>query len=124
MRPSLTADGHHVRLPVRDQLLAPLLDDLAISYAENHVEVGLLLAAHAASVLRLDHAEASDDMPEYERAIRAAGADGTREALLAELPIDHQVDPLLGPDDAITFAGRITRLAGYIRHTIPKGPRT
>ncbi|MFF3353351.1 hypothetical protein ACFYWN_12000 [Streptomyces sp. NPDC002917] len=123
MRPGLTADGRHVRIPVRDQLLAPLLDDLAIAYAEDPVEVGHLLAAHAGSVLRLDHAEVSDDMPDRERETRAAEADVTREALLAELPDEHQADRLLGPDDAVTLATRLTRLAAHIRNTANRTSR-
>ncbi|WP_327368762.1 hypothetical protein [Streptomyces sp. NBC_01217] len=123
MRPGLTADGRAVRLPIAKQLLAPVLDDLAIAYAENPVEFGHLLAAHAGSVLRLDHAEVSEDMPDHVRHMRAAEADGTREALLAELPDEHQVDPLLGPDAAITLAGRLTSLAGHIRHTTNRSPR-
>ncbi|MET8399608.1 hypothetical protein [Streptomyces sp900116325] len=123
MRPGLTADGRHVRIPVRDQLLAPLLDDLAIAYAEDPVEFGHLLAAHAGSVLRLDHAHVSDDMPGHERAMRAAEADGTREALLGELPAEHQADPLLDPDHAITLASRLGRLAGHIRHTANRTAR-
>ncbi|MFD5057401.1 hypothetical protein [Streptomyces sp. NPDC058394] len=119
MRPGLTADGHRVRLPVRDQLLAPFLDDLAVAYTEDADTVGRLLSVHAAHVLRLNHAQASDDMPEHERSMRAAMADGTREALLAELPAEHQADPLLGPDEAITFGTRLTKLAGHIRHTTP-----
>ncbi|MFE4328694.1 hypothetical protein ACFRQM_04345 [Streptomyces sp. NPDC056831] len=114
MRPTLTADGTAVRLPVRDQLLAPLLDDLATAYAEDPPTLGTLLRAHAESLRRLNHAVFDTD---YEREIRAAEADATREALLDEVPLDHQLDPLLLPDTAITFAGRITYLAGHIRHT-------
>jgi hypothetical protein len=117
MRPGLTADGRYVRIPVGDTLLAPLLDDLALAYAEDPVTVGHLLARHAGSVLRRAHAEVSEDMPDHVRHMRAAEADGTREALLADLPAEHQADPLLGPDDAITLAGRLTRLAAHIRHT-------
>ncbi|MFJ7411616.1 hypothetical protein ACIQWZ_12480 [Streptomyces sp. NPDC098077] len=115
--PSVTAAGDHVRLPVRDDLLAPLLDALAIAYANDPYMAGRLLTGHAARVLALDYAECSLDMPEYEREIRAAEADGSREALLAGLPDDVQRDPLLTPDDAISFAGRLTRAAGFIRRT-------
>jgi hypothetical protein len=68
-------------------------------------------------VLRLDHAEVSEDMPDHVRHMRAAEADGTREALLADLPAENQADPLLGPDDAITYATRLTKLAAHIRRT-------
>ena len=120
MRPGLNAAGDRVRLPAYDAVTVPLVDALAIAYAENPVEVGHLLAAHAGSVLRLDYAEFAESMPEHERAMRAAEADGTREALLTELPADVSTDPLLTADDAITTATRLTRLAGFIRHTSTK----
>lgn len=115
IRPGLTAAGDRVRLPVGEQLLAPLVDDLAIAYTEDPETVGQLLAGHAVRVLALDFAECSLDMPEYERSMRAAEADGTREALLAELPDEVQRDPLLTPDDAITLATRLNKIAGFIR---------
>ncbi|MEU8989998.1 hypothetical protein AB0C98_26805 [Streptomyces sp. NPDC048558] len=121
IRPTLTADGFAVRLPVADRA-EELLDSLAVAYAAAPEAVGGLLISHGANVVRLDHAVVSEDMPEYERAVRAAEADGTREALLAEAPPAETLDDLLGPDDAITLAGRITRLAAYIRHrSAPEG---
>ncbi|NEC25168.1 hypothetical protein G3I20_00920 [Streptomyces sp. SID8111] len=121
--PQLTADGRAVRLPIRDHITAPLLDDLATAYAEDPEQISLLLIAHAAAVTCHDYAVCSDDAPEYERAMRAAEADGTRGALLDALPDAHQQDPELGPDDAITTATRLTRLAARIRHTRSKEPR-
>ncbi|MER7692983.1 hypothetical protein [Streptomyces sp. NPDC097610] len=119
IRPQLTTDGTAVRLPLAEHV-DPLLDDLALAYAEDPDAVGRLLAAHAASVVRLDFAVCSEDATDYGRAMRAAEADGTREALLDELP--PQVDPTYDPDDAITLAGRITRAAAHIRHrTAPEG---
>ncbi|MET9923292.1 MULTISPECIES: hypothetical protein [unclassified Streptomyces] len=115
IRPGITAAGDRVRLPVHDALLAPLVDALAIAYTEAPEAVGQLLAGHAVRVLALDFAECSLDMPEYERSMRAAEADGTREALLGELPEEVQRDPLLTPDDAITLGTRLTRLASHIR---------
>ncbi|MGW1405057.1 hypothetical protein [Streptomyces sp. NPDC002403] len=117
MRPGLTADGLAVRVPVGETLLAPLLDDLATAYAEDPETVGALLAVHAESVRRLDHAACSVTAPDHERAVAAALADGSREALLAELPAGCLLDPQFGPDAAITLAGHLTRLAGHIRHT-------
>ncbi|WP_406014359.1 hypothetical protein OG520_22310 [Streptomyces sp. NBC_00984] len=117
IRPTLTADGDAVRLPIRDQLLAPLLDELATAYTANPSLLSTLLRAHAESVRRLDHAVTDDTAPDYERAIRAAEADGTRELLLDELPAECVLDPQLSPDTAITLAGQLTRLAGHIRHT-------
>ncbi|MFC8584192.1 hypothetical protein ACFUGD_06505 [Streptomyces sp. NPDC057217] len=114
IRPQLSADGQLVRLPLADRT-ASLLDDLAVMYAEDPAEVGLLLIAHASAVLCLDHAVVDDSAHDVDRAMRAAEADGTREALLDVLPIDHQLDPLLSADDSITLAGRLTRLAGRIR---------
>lgn len=123
MRPGLTATGDRVRLPVGEDLLAPLLDALAVAYAESPVEMGHLLAGHAARVLRLDYAEFAEDMPEYERSIRAAEACGSREALLAELPEDVSADPLLTADAAITASTRLLKLAAHIRHTTNRSPR-
>ncbi|MFK0108545.1 hypothetical protein [Streptomyces sp. NPDC091217] len=115
IRPTLTADGLAVRLPIADRA-EQLLDALAVAYVADPDPVGRLLTVHGANVARLDHAVVSEDMPEHERTMRAATADGSREALLAEAPAANTLDDLLGPDDAITLAGRITRLAGYIRH--------
>lgn len=123
MRPGLTAAGDRVRLPVGDDLLAPLLDALAVAYAENPVEIGHLLAGHAARVLRLDYAEFAESMPEYERSMRAAEACGSREALLAELPEDVSADPLLTADSAITASTRLLKLAAHIRHTPNRSTR-
>ncbi|MGW9385371.1 hypothetical protein [Streptomyces globisporus] len=115
IRPGITATGDRVRLPVGEQLLVPLVDALAVAYTENPEAVGRLLTGHAVRVLALDYAECSLDMPEHERSMRAAEADGTREALLGELPDEVQRDPLLTPDDAITLGTRLTRLASHIR---------
>lgn len=115
IRPTLTADGTAVRLPIRDHITAPLLDDLAVAYAEDPATVGTLLLAHAAAVICLDHAVCDADASDVDRAVRAAEADGTREALLDELPTEHQTDPQYGPGDSITLATRITKLAAHIR---------
>lgn len=120
IRPTLTADGTAVRLPIRDQITAPLLDDLAVAYAEDPQQIGLLLLAHAAAVVCLNFAACSEDTGEIDRAMRAAEADGTREALLAEVPEDHQRDPELSPDDAVTLASRLTKRAAHIRNTQPR----
>jgi len=117
IRPQLTADGRAVRLPIRDHITAPLLDDLAVAYAEDPEQVGLLLVAHAAAVLCLDFAVCSEDASEIDRAVRAAEADGTREALLAEVPEETQRDPELSPDDAVTLAARLTKHAAHVRNT-------
>ncbi|MGW1760969.1 hypothetical protein [Streptomyces mirabilis] len=113
IRPTLTADGRAVRLPVADRA-EQLLDALAVAYAADPDAVAGLLTVHGANVVRLDHAVVSEDIPEYERAMRAAEADGSREALLVETPPADNLDDLLGPDDALTLARRITRLATYI----------
>ncbi|MFD3829703.1 hypothetical protein [Streptomyces sp. NPDC058621] len=115
IRPQLAPDGR-IRWALAARL-APLVDELAVAYAEHPDEVGRLLAAHAANVERLDFAQHSADMPEYERCIRAAEADGTRDALLDEVPAAEQVDAYLDPDDAITYATRLTRLAAFSRLT-------
>lgn len=122
IRPQLTADGLAVRLPIAARA-EQLLDDLALAYVEAPDDLGALLAHHGANVAALDRAIYGHDVPEYERAIRAAAADGSREALAAEAPIAADLDDLLDPDTAITLAGRITRLAGRIRHSKPRSPR-
>ncbi|MGC5343682.1 hypothetical protein [Streptomyces sp. DT171] len=116
IRPGLTASGDRVRIPVGEQLLAPLVDALAIAYTEDPDIVGRLLKLHADRVLKLDFAEFSESVPEWERSVRAAEADGSREALLGQLPAEVQSDPRLTADDAITLATRLTRLASHIRH--------
>ncbi|MEV2203766.1 hypothetical protein AB0E11_27920 [Streptomyces fradiae] len=121
MIPQRTTDGRAVRLPVL-AAAERLLDDLALAYAEDREAVGRLLTLHAAHVVRLDHAVVSEDMPDHVRAMRAAEADRSREALLAECPTATGLDPLLDADQAVTLAGRLTRLAADIRHrTTPEG---
>ncbi|MFF5582691.1 hypothetical protein [Streptomyces hygroscopicus] len=121
IRPQLSADGLAVRLPIAARA-ETVLDDLALAYAEDPETVGALLAHHGENVRALDHAIYGHDVPEYERAMRAAAADGSREALVAEAPVAADLDDLLAPDDAITLAGRITRLAAHIRHrAAPEG---
>lgn len=121
IRPQLTADGR-IRWALADRL-APLVDELAVAYAENPDAVGRLLAAHAAAVERLDFAQHSAAMPEYELCIRAAEADGTRDTLLDEVPAAEQVDAYLDPDDAITYATRLTKFAAHARLTRNRNPR-
>jgi hypothetical protein len=121
IRPQLTADGLAVRLPIAARAES-ILDDLALAYAEDPDTLGALLAQHAENVRALDHAIYGHAVPEYERAMRAAAADGSREALVDEVPLAADLDDLLDPDTAITLAGRITRLAAHIRHrTAPEG---
>ncbi|UUN29446.1 hypothetical protein [Streptomyces sp. FIT100] len=115
IRPQLTADGLAVRLPIAAHA-EQLLDDLALAYVEAPDDLGALLAHHGENVRALDHAIYAHDMPDHVRAMRAAAADGSREALAAEAPIAADLDDLLDPDRAITLAGRITRLAAHIRH--------
>ncbi|MFH8530498.1 hypothetical protein ACH4GE_19010 [Streptomyces tendae] len=124
IRPTLTADGTAVRLPIRDVITAPLLDALAVAFIDDADVLGQLLTAHGSAVIAKDMAEVDSDSAEYERAIRAAEADGTRDALLEELPIEHQLDPQYGPDAAIALATRLTRHAAHIRHQSTKEPRT
>ncbi|MGI5450552.1 hypothetical protein ACQEVM_38405 [Streptomyces sp. CA-243310] len=121
IHPQITPDGR-IRWALAARL-APLVDELAVAYAEHPDEVGRLLAAHAANVERLDFAQHSTDMPEYERCIRAAEADGSRDALLDEVPAAEQVDAYLDPDDAITYATRLTKFAAHVRLTRNRNPR-
>ncbi|MFD7121935.1 hypothetical protein ACFWAA_33580 [Streptomyces sp. NPDC059922] len=121
IRPTLSADGTAVRLPI-GAAAEHLLDDLALAYIADRDAVGRLLAHHGENIAALDRAIYGHDVPDHERAMRAAEADGSREALAAETPIAADLDDLLDPDTAITLAGRITRLAAHIRHrTTPEG---
>ncbi|WP_371652473.1 MULTISPECIES: hypothetical protein [unclassified Streptomyces] len=116
IRPQLDGNGLAIRLPIAERA-TPLVDDLSLAYAEDPDIVGRLLCDHAEKVGRLDHAAARLDMPEHVRAMRAAEADGTREALLAETESADRLDDLLSPDQAISLASRLTHLAAHIRHT-------
>ncbi|WP_326698011.1 hypothetical protein OG909_12075 [Streptomyces sp. NBC_01754] len=120
MRPQLNAPGDRVRLPAYEAHMVPLLDALAVAYYEDPETVGPLLKRHAANALRHDFAEFSATVPERERQVRAAEADGSRDALCAELDADVSADPQMTADDAITLATRLTRLAARIRHTSTK----
>ncbi|ALM38203.1 MULTISPECIES: hypothetical protein [Streptomyces] len=121
IRPQLTADGRAVRLPIAARAES-LLDDLALAFVEDPDTLGALLTEHGKNVRALDHAIYGHDVPEYDRAMRAAAADGSREALVDEVPLAGDLDDLLDPDAAISLAGRITRLAAHIRHrTAPEG---
>ncbi|MFE1070964.1 hypothetical protein ACFW5W_07010 [Streptomyces sp. NPDC058783] len=124
IRPTLTADGTAVRLPIRDAITAPLLDALAVAFIDDADVIGQLLTAHGTAVIAKDMVDVDSDAAEHERAIRAAEADGTREALLDELPAEQQLDPQYGPDAAIALATRITKHAAHIRHHSTKEPRT
>ena len=122
IKPQITPDGRMVRLPLAART-APLLDELALAYAQDPGAVGRTLLAHAAAVVCLDHAAVSEDAAEYGRAVAAAEADGTREALLGECPSAATLDPLLTPDEAVTLATRLTPRAAHIRHTSTKDTR-
>lgn len=115
IRPQLAADGRAVRLA--DDRPDVLLDELAAAYARNPDTLAALLAEHADALDALDHAQANPDATDYGRAMRAAEADGTRDALYGELPSPAVLDHILTPDEAITLGTRLTRRAAYIRHT-------
>ncbi|MFF4751794.1 hypothetical protein [Streptomyces sp. NPDC001270] len=122
IRPQVTADGRAVRIPLADRI-APVLDELAIAYANQPDVIGALLDRHAATVLALDHAVCSEDSTDYGRAMAAAEADGTREALLDECPAAAHPDDLLSPDEAVTLATRLTKRAAHIRNTQNRSTR-
>jgi hypothetical protein len=117
--PQITPDGRMVRLPLTDHA-APLLDELALAYADNPDAVGRLLNAHAAAVVALDRITVTDDASEARRAIGAAQADSFREELLGVCPSAAALDPLLDPDEAITLGTRLTRRAAHIRNNRTK----
>lgn len=113
IRPQLTADGLAVRLPVADRV-APLLDELALAYAEDPDTLGALLVAHGGAVAALDHAVFSTTGTDYGRTMRAAEADGTREALLGELDAADGLDAALSPREAFRLADDLTSTAARI----------
>lgn len=121
LSPQLTVDGTAVHLPVSNRV-APLLDELAILYADRPGDIGALLNRHASTVLALDHAVVSEDSTDYGRAMCAAEADATRDALLDEIDAAAHVDAVLSPDDAISLGTRLTRLAAHIRHRTNRTP--
>ncbi|MFD9853420.1 hypothetical protein ACFWXZ_14325 [[Kitasatospora] papulosa] len=123
MRAQLTTAGDRIRIPAYEAHIVPTVDALAVAYAEHPDAIGRLLMSHAVRVLALDMAQVSDDMPEYLRCMRAADADGTRDGLLAEVPEDVHADLLLTPDEALTAAARLTRLAARIRRTADRRAR-
>ncbi|MET9291146.1 hypothetical protein [Streptomyces sp. NPDC003077] len=112
-RPQLTADGLAVRLPIADRA-APLLDELSLAYAEDPAVIGALLFTHADSVRALDHAVVCAEVADHERALRAAQADGTRDALLAEVVAAGNLDAELSPREAIRLADDLTVTAARI----------
>ncbi|MFE7017647.1 hypothetical protein ACFVAQ_45560 [Streptomyces sp. NPDC057651] len=67
------------------QLVELDLDELALAFAQSPKSVARLLTLHAVNVLALDLAAVDDTAPRHECAMRAATAEGSRDALLAEL---------------------------------------
>ncbi|MEV6073991.1 hypothetical protein AB0L80_02570 [Streptomyces sp. NPDC052069] len=61
------------------------VDELALAFVQNPRDIARLLVAHASNVLALDLAAVDESTPQHECAIRAALADGTRAALLADI---------------------------------------
>lgn len=114
--PTIAADGISIRLPISERV-APLLDELAIAYAEDPATVGRLLSRHAAAALRLDHAVVSEDMPEWERSMRAAEADGTREALTYGLTAADHLDACLDPQAAAHLAEALLTRTALLAHS-------
>ncbi|WP_445396493.1 hypothetical protein ACSMX9_22745 [Streptomyces sp. LE64] len=111
----LTHGDDAVRIP-HGRAVDETLDALAIAYAENPGIVGALLSAHAGTVLCLDMAVVCPTTPDHIRAMRAAEADGTRDALAALAPPVGGVDDIVTADEAVTLATRLMRLAALIRH--------
>ncbi|MEU6441380.1 hypothetical protein [Streptomyces sp. NPDC047046] len=120
--PQLSSDGAYVRLPLRAQVEG-VLDDLALAYEADPEAVGALLALHGRRVRDLDRLAHSATAPEYVRAVAAAEADASRDAVADEVPLAADLDRLLDPDTAITYAGHITRVAAHIRHRTNRSPR-
>jgi hypothetical protein len=119
VKPQLTVSGEAVRLPLSDYV-APLLDSLAVAYADDPNTIGRLLNLHAASVLAVDHAAVSDDATDWERAMRAAQADASLEELLGTVNAADDLDQTITADEAVTLSTRLMRLVACIRRTTPK----
>ncbi|MHA4819358.1 hypothetical protein ACXZ65_33970 [Streptomyces aculeolatus] len=120
IRAQLSADGRAVRIPLGDRF-APVVDDLATAYADDPDAVGRLLLAHARAVAHLDHAVTAEDATDYDRAMCAAEADGTREALLDESPAAAHLDAVLGDREAVRLADDLTARAARTRLTSQNG---
>ncbi|WND36956.1 hypothetical protein RI578_22880 [Streptomyces sp. BB1-1-1] len=89
---------------------APSLDVIALAYAQNPNTVGRLLASHAARVIALDVA-AVTDTPDHQRAMRAAAANGTRDALLDQIAAVRAAEQPLA--DVIPLAAARTAQNGH-----------
>ncbi|CAM3459566.1 MULTISPECIES: hypothetical protein [Streptomyces] len=109
IRPQLTADGLAVRLA--DDRTAVLLDELAAAYARDPEAVAALLAAHADAVDAYDVAQCDPDGADHVRAMRAAEADATRDALAGELPPPAVLDHVIDPAEAVALADTLTARA-------------
>ncbi|MFE0762591.1 hypothetical protein ACQEU8_36725 [Streptomyces sp. CA-250714] len=109
IRPQLTADGLAIRLA--DDRPDVLLDELAAAYARDPETVAALLAAHADAVEAADDAQCNPCATDYDRAMRAAEADGTRDGLYGELPPPAVLDHVIDPAEAVALADELTARA-------------
>jgi hypothetical protein len=116
IRPQLSPDGRAVDIPL-DRITGPLLDALAVAYAEDADVVGQLLAEHAYWIACRDRAAADPCVTDYGRASASAAADASREALSAELDAEALRTPRLTPAAARQLGDRLHRLATAAAHT-------
>lgn len=121
MRPVLTDDGAAVLLPAAE-VAATVLDELADAYHEDRHQITALLAQHAEARAAAEHAEDAPLATDYERAMRAAEADGTRQALADELPTAGDFTNALTPRAAFRLADDLTALAARITVHRQGGP--
>ncbi|MFF5501232.1 phiSA1p31-related protein [Streptomyces roseolus] len=106
--PQPTRDNRAVEVPL-DRITAPLLDALAVAYADDPATIGALLVEHAAAVGHRDHLD-RDDSP-HAREVAAAEADETREAVEDHLDGEVTRPVRLTPRAAHQLAGRLAALA-------------
>lgn len=121
MRPRLTPDRAAVQLPSAP-IAATVVDEIAAAYRDDPATLTALLAAHAEAAAADEHATGNPFATDYERAMRAAEADATREALLDELDTGGIAAGVLGSRDAFRLADDLTALAARITIQHQNGP--
>ncbi|MFC3347739.1 hypothetical protein ACFOOM_09930 [Streptomyces echinoruber] len=113
IRAQLTPDGRAVEIPL-DQVVARVLDDLAVAYADDPDTVGALLAEHASAVLHRQHVAASPTASDTRYEFASAAADHTREAITDEIDAEASAPIRLDQLAARRLADRLVALASRL----------
>lgn len=104
-----------VRLALAEYL-APVIEELAVSFAADPVAVGRLLRALSDAVLTLDAAVIDRYAADWQRAMAAEVVDAHRRALLGEsITAEGSLNLPLTPDQAERLAADLTRMAAEVR---------